>query len=92
MKASGGRHGRGSGEMEAHREGLPMAAWPGRRSTAVVVGLGGHGGARQDIGVRGTGAELAVAKPGVDGGQRWRPAWRRFRDGEGDGRLMDGGS
>jgi hypothetical protein len=51
MKASGGRHGRGSGEMEAHREGLPMAVWPGRRSMAVVAGLGGHGGARQDIGV-----------------------------------------
>jgi hypothetical protein len=28
--------------MEVHREGLPTAARPGRRSTAVVAGLGGR--------------------------------------------------
>jgi hypothetical protein len=42
--------------------------------------------------VRGTGAEPVVVKPGVDGGQRWQPVWRRFSDGEGYGGLMDDGS
>jgi hypothetical protein len=42
MRADGGRCGGGSREMEAHREGLPMAARPGRRSTPAIAGLRGR--------------------------------------------------
>jgi hypothetical protein len=42
--------------------------------------------------VWGTGTELVVVKPGVNGGRRCQSAWRQFLDNEGDGRLTDGSS
>jgi hypothetical protein len=50
------------------------------------------GGTRGDVEVRGAGAEPVVVKSGADDGRRWRPAWRRFLDGEGDDGLTNGSS
>jgi hypothetical protein len=92
MRAGGGRRGGGSGETEAHREGLPILARPGRRLTMMVVGLRGR--RRRWRGCRGAGrwCRACGGEAGADGGRRWRPTWRWFLDGEGDGGLMDGGS
>jgi hypothetical protein len=74
------------GEMEAHQEQL------GRRSMTVVAGLKGRKWRQRGVEVRGIDAKHVVVKLGTDGGRRWRPVWRWFLDGEGDGSLTNGGS
>jgi hypothetical protein len=80
--------GGGSGETNAHQEGFPMVARPGKRSMEAVAVLRGR--QRRRRGCRG--AELVVVKSRVNGGRRWRPVCRQFPDSKGDGGLADSGS
>jgi hypothetical protein len=75
-----GRHGGGSGGNGSS---------PGRVPHSGAARQEVGGGAREDVEVWVSGVEPVVAKPGVDGGQRWWSVWRQFPDGEGDGGVPE---
>jgi hypothetical protein len=83
MRSSDERCGRGSGETEAHQEGLPTAAWPGKRSTVVVAGPRGRRQHRR--GCRGVGRWCSLLLGGASAAVAMKGPQRLHRRAPGTG-------